>query len=334
MKTTDQAVDRPPLDMHVHIIGNGRSGSGCWSRLNWFRQFTSHIMLRSIGLPMSLDAIDFDERYAEHVAREVGQSSLAHAVILAHEEVYHEDGQKRNFGSFHVPNDYVLSLGKKYPQFLPAVSIHPARPDACHELERCAEQGAVMVKILPPSQNIDCSRPAYRDFFKLMAALRLPLLSHTGGEYTVPVCDRRLFDPGLLRQPLDCGVTVVAAHFASRSAPAWIETDYLPAFLQMLKDYPQLYADNSALNTPNRSHVLRTCLREEWVDRVVHGSDYPVPVNGHWARWRGHVSRTAVTESHQSPNLIERDYLLKKHMGFPATSFTRMWDLLPPSAVA
>ena len=69
----------------------------------------------------------------------------------------------------HVPNDYILKLARENAEFLPAVSIHPARKDAMDELEKCLERGAVMLKILPNCQNIDCNQTRYRRFWDRMA---------------------------------------------------------------------------------------------------------------------------------------------------------------------
>jgi predicted TIM-barrel fold metal-dependent hydrolase len=322
------ATARGPIDMHVHLVGNGRAGSGNWMNLAWHRRLMGEFMLHSIGLKADLTDNNFDDVYADFVAQLVQESSLSHAVVLAHEEVYAEDGRKLKFGSFHVSNDWALTIGKRHPNLLPAVSIHPARADALKELERCVQAGAVMVKILPPSQNIDCSRPPYREFFKLMAQAQIPLLSHTGGEYTVPVYRKKLFSPQLLRQPLDCGVTVIAAHAATRSAPAWWEADEMPDFLAMLKEYPHCYGDNSALNSPNRSHGLKTCLTPAVMAQLVHGSDFPVPISGMWAKLRGLIEADTATQAKATKNLLERDYFLKKEMGFTPSVFTRVWDLL------
>lgn len=319
---------RGPLDMHVHLVGNGRAGSGNWMKLNLVRRLMGEFMLRGIRLRADLTDENFDERYAMYVSALVEASALSHAVILAHEEVYAEDGRKLKFGTFHVSNQWVLEVAKRYENLLPAVSIHPARIDALQELERCLEEGAVMVKILPPSQNIDCSRPKYRDFFKLMAEARIPLLSHTGGEYTVPVYNKLLFSPQRLRFPLECGVTVIAAHAATRSAPGWWERDEMPGFLEMLKEYPHLYGDISALNSPNRSHGLRTCLQSEIQERMVHGSDFPVPVMSRWAKSRGLINAVQAAEANAEINLLQRDYLLKVAMGFTPEVFTKMWKLL------
>ena len=38
-------------------------------------------------------------------------------------------------------------LAREHPEFLPAVSIHPARPDALQELERCIAEGAVITAL-------------------------------------------------------------------------------------------------------------------------------------------------------------------------------------------
>jgi predicted TIM-barrel fold metal-dependent hydrolase len=319
---------RGPIDMHVHLVGNGRNGSSNWMSLAWHRRLAGEFMLHGIGLKADLSDDNFDDNYAAYVARLVSESSLSHAVILAHEEVYHEDGRKLQFGTFHVSNDWVLTIAKRHPELLPAVSIHPARKDALQELDRCVEAGAVMVKILPPSQNIDCSLPRYQAFFKLMEQARIPLLSHTGGEYTVPVYNKKLFSPQLLRQPLDLGVTVIAAHSATRSAPSWWEQDEMPGFLTMLREYPHCYGDISALNTPNRSHGLRTCLDPSGMAQMIHGSDFPVPSSGIWAKLRGLISAETAAQAKAQPNLIERDYFLKKEMGFSPGVFTRVWDLL------
>ena len=320
--------NRGPVDMHVHLIGNGRSGSGCWSRLNSYRKFCARYLLRGIGFDVDLDAEDFDGQYAAFLARLVRESSLSHAVVLAHEEVYDENGKKMDFGSFHTSNEWTLEASRRHPELLAAVSIHPARPDAIDELHRCAEAGAVMMKLLPPSQNVDCSRPAYRPFWEAMAKLRLPFLSHTGGEYTVPVVNRRLFNPEMLRLPLECGVTVIAAHAGTRSAPPGFEPNHVSTFLRLTGEFPNLFADTSALNTPNRSHGLKTCLRPEVQPRIVHGSDFPVPVGALWARLRGLVNGEQARRASTTANVLERDYQLKVAMGFPPVVFTRIWEIL------
>jgi hypothetical protein len=318
-----------PLDMHVHLVGNGRGGSGCWLRVRgWWHAPLAAFMLRHIGLRgVRLDDPDFDERYVAHLLRLVCGSSVRAAVLLAQEEVYDASGRKlENAGSFHVPNDYVLRLAREHPEFLPAVSIHPARADALDELERCLAGGAVMLKLLPNCHNVDCNDGRHAKFWERMAGAGLPLLAHTGGEHTVPVVNAAYADPRILRLPLECGVTVIAAHCATKSGLA--DPDYFPEFCAMLEKYPRLHGDTSALVQVNRCRHLTDCLRPGIAERVVHGSDFPVPVLGHRLRWRGEISRADFRRCQAIPNILERDYQFKRALGFPPDHFTRAWRLL------
>src|ERR1700730_10046876 len=206
------------IDMHVHMVGNGRNGSGGWLRLSGWHRWLAGFMLRHLGVPASALEGDLETIYSAHLVELVRASSMDAIVLLAHERVHDPDGTPReDLGSMFVPNDVVLELAKSIPEFLPGVSIHPARRDALDELERCLAEGAVLMKCLPNCQNIDFSDPRYRPFWERMAEARLPLLAHTGGEHTVPVINAGLADPRLLRFPLECGVTVIAAHCGTSS---------------------------------------------------------------------------------------------------------------------
>src|SRR5215471_4425503 len=117
-----------PVDMHVHVVGNGARNSGCWLRVRGWRRPLAALMLRGIGLPGDALNGDLEGFYIARLSEQVRSSSLGTAVILAQDLVYDEQGQPiKEVGSFYVPNDYVLKLAKKNPEFLAAVSIHPAR---------------------------------------------------------------------------------------------------------------------------------------------------------------------------------------------------------------
>ena len=316
-----------PIDMHVHMVGNGTGGTGCWLRVKGWRRPMASFMLRHVGLPWGALSGDFDTLYAERLLQLVRESSLAAVVILAHDEVYDEQGRiMEGFGSFYVPNKYVLELAQKHPEFLPAVSIHPARRDAMEELERCLTGGAVMMKCLPNCHNIDCNDRRYTRFWERMAAAGLPLLAHTGGEHTVPVVRREFSDPRTLTLPLECGVTVIAAHCGTKSGA--FDPDYFQVFAEMTKRHPNLYGDSSAFNVPIRGRHIPECLREPLVSRILHGSDFPVPVMGHWSWLQGFVSWKDFRRCEKLPNVLERDYQLKRAMGFQPESFTKIHQLL------
>jgi len=313
--------------MHVHVVGNGSGGTGCWLKVTGWHRPLAALMLREIGLPRAAMSGELDRLYAERVLQMVRESSLGAAVLLAHERVYHPDGSlMEGVGSFYVPNDHVLNLAQKHPEFLPAVSIHPARPDAMEELERCLARGAVMMKCLPNCHNIDCNDPRYRKFWERMAETGLPLLAHTGGEHTVPVVRKELSDPRTLELPLQCGVKVIAAHCATKSG--LFDPEYFYVFAEMTKRYPNLYGDTSAFNVPIRGRHVRECQQAHLVERMLHGSDFPVPVHGHFAWFKGYVDWKTFRRWERHPNILERDYQLKRAAGFPPETFTRIWSLL------
>jgi predicted TIM-barrel fold metal-dependent hydrolase len=254
-------------------------------------------------------------------------SSLSAAVILAQDNVHDENGKLMpGVGSFYVPNDYVLSLAQKHPEFLPAISIHPARPDAIEELNRCLDAGAVMMKCLPNCQNFDCSDKRYTKFWERMAEAKLPLLAHTGGEHTLPVVQPAYADPRTLKLPLEIGVTVIAAHSATKSGLT--DPEYFHIFAEMTTRYPNLFGDSSAFNVPLRGRHVAKCIQEPLASRILHGSDFPVPVNGLWAWLRGFISWKDYRAAQKNPNIIERDYQIKRAMGFPPQSFMRIRSLL------
>ncbi len=287
-------------------------------------------MLRGVGLPRSALTGDLDGLYAEQLLRFVRVSSLDAAVILAQDEPRRDDGSIiEGAGSFYVPNSFVLRLAREHPEFLPAVSIHPARRDALDELERCLAEGAVMLKCLPNCQNIDWNDRRYTGFLERMAESGLILLAHTGSERTLPVIAPRLADPRVLTRALEVGVTCIAAH--SGTGTMLVDPDYFEVFAEMTRRFPRLYGDNSALAAANfrlRPSALQRLLEPELAARILHGSDVPVPVTGavlwalgllSWREWR---------ETARLANPLERDAQIKRALGFGEDTFTRLAGLL------
>jgi predicted TIM-barrel fold metal-dependent hydrolase len=228
-------------DIHVHIIGTGAGGTGCSMRIGW-RKLLAPLVLRHIGLPARTLDHDFDRFYIEHLLALVRDSCLDAAAILAMDHVYNQRGERMPQRElFYVPNEYVLALSDQHPEFLPVVSIHPARRDALEELERCLASGATLLKLLPLYQNVDCNDKRYTHFWERMAEAGLPLLVHTGGEHTVPNNAPAYADPTTMSLPLECGVTVIAAHSATKSG--LFDRDYLDVLIAMMERYKGFYAE-------------------------------------------------------------------------------------------
>ena len=319
--------------MHVHMVGNGSNGSGAWLRLSGWHRWLAGFMLRQLGFPADTLNGDLETIYTTAVLEWIRDSSLDAVVLLAHERVHDPDGTPRpDLGSMFVPNDLVLDLARQHSEFLAGVSIHPARADAIDELDRCVGAGAVLMKCLPNCQNIDCSDKRYQPFWRRMAELGVPLLAHTGGEHTVPVINAAFADPKLLRLPLECGVTVIAGHCATRSGLG--DPDYFHDWRVMAGEFPNLYGDISAMVSLNRCGHLRDCLEADISPRIVHGSDFPVPVLGHRLWLQGGIDYQTFRRIQNEKNPLERDWKFKEALGFEHEIVTRVADLLPLSRPA
>ena len=186
------------------------------------------------------------------------------------------------------------------------------------------------MKCLPNCQNIDFSEKRYQRFWQRMAELGMPLLAHTGGEHTVPVINAALADPKLLRFPLECGVTVIAAHCGTRSGA--FDRDYFDDWAAMLREFPNLYGDISAMVSLNRCGRLHECLGSEISPRILHGSDFPVPVLGHRLWLQGAIDWQTFRRTQRVKNPLKRDWEFKEALGFSSDNLTRVAGLLrlPP----
>lgn len=284
-------------------------------------------MVKGLGLPTSSLKTGLDELYVKNLLENIRESEIDAAVILAQDIPYSHTGEKMpNEAQFYVPNEYVSELARKHEEFIPACSIHPARPDAMDELEKCIEAKMPVLKLLPNCLNIDYMDKKYIPFWERMQEAGMILLTHTGGEMTVKVYDPSFGDPKKLEILLDCGVTTIAAHSAGRSG--LFDGDWTGDLLDLFKRFPHLYGDNSALSSLNRARTLKHILPEEIQSRIIHGSDYPVPVSGLGPMLMGKLSWSDYKATGKIPNIIERDYQLKLKMGFNAKTFTRMDELL------
>ncbi len=326
-------VDSPALrvDAHVHLVGDGTAGDGCLIFLSGIRmRIQGHVLLKQCGLSLGVLKTGLDQPYREMLRKWISEGTLDAVVLLAMDWPHHEDGTPlRNKAAFYTPNGAVLGLSQPIGResgFIPAVSIHPARPDAISELEESHSRGARIVKLLPNVHNVDCSRPAYDGFWEKMAELRMVLLSHTGGELALPVINAKLAEPMALRRPLEHGVTVIAAHCGTRDLP-WQRCG-IQDWLTLCNEFPHLYGDTSALATPNRAYALRRLLQSQHRNRLIHGSDYPIPC-GPFGPWLHRLLPTADARLiRRIANPLERDAAIKHKIGLEDDTFTRINGLI------
>ncbi len=276
------------IDVHVHLAALPAENNGCYISPRMMGSPLFRFFAWKQGLDLSRPSVA-NSAYLERLLRELERSEkVGKAVLLGMDGVYDEKGQLDLANTdFLISNRYVLELAKRRPDhFLPGVSINPQRKDALDEIEKCVEQGAALVKVLP---NVQCFDPAdrrYIPFYRALTGYGLPLLSHVGFEFSLIGKDQSAGNPNRLRAPLDEGTRVIAAH--SCSYGLGFAEPYFKVFLEMAKHYPNLYADTSALTLPNRARMLFLLRRHpELQERLIFGTDYPLPVFSYPSIGRG-----------------------------------------------
>jgi len=282
-------------DVHAHLLGTGDAGSGCRvnARLDqWWHPVEAlrkRFILGAAGVPAG--AASIDRAYVARLraltdAFPTGARWLLFAFDQAHDDAGRPDPAHT---TFHVPDAYAAHVAAARPQrFGWVASIHPYRPDALARLDAARAAGAVALKWLPSSMNIDLRDARLRPFYARLAATRLPLIVHCGEEHAVPGAGRGdLGNPLHVRMPLEQGVCVIVAHCASLGQALDLDRKRpheAPAFALFARLMDEgwgrhLLGDISAVLQTNRApEVARTLLaREDWQPRLLHGSDYPLP---------------------------------------------------------
>lgn len=323
------AARAPRIDAHVHLVGVGTGGSGCWISPRVLRRPVIRLLrLWRRVTPRQLRE-SFDQDWAAAIARQVRESTLDHAVVLGFDGVYGAAGRLDEARSqLIVPPAWVFEVCRRHPELLPAPSLHPLRRDALERLDECIERGAVLLKWLPSAQAIDPAHPGLRGFYRRLANARLPLLVHAGGgEQTFAEVAPELKDLRLLRAPLEAGVPVVCAHTATRVVFRR-EPDQLPLLREMLRRYPHLWVDNSGLANPSRfPHLPRLAQDPLFTERTLYGSDYPVPsVPLFYPRRLGSSRMRGLLGMR---NYFDRDVALKRALGYPDATLERAAQVLP-----
>lgn len=331
------------VDYHTHVAGIGSSASGAFvnpKMRTWrhpFHRLKFKVYVSAGGVT---DENDADRQMVERLARLVSNiEGHGKYRLLAFDKNYRRDGTANLAKTeFYVPNDHVFAIVEQHPDLFEAViSVNPHRPNAVDELERGRKRGARMVKWLPNAMGIDPSDELCDPFYQKMKQLGLVLLSHGGEEKAVEAEeDQKLGNPLLLRRALDHGVKVVIAHCAGLGDNEDLDdrqrnrVPNFDLFLRLMgeKRYEGLlFADISAMTQYNRAGALRTILsREDLHERLVNGSDYPLPAINILIRTGGLVKRGYITTEERAwvneiydYNPLLFDFVLKRTLKLPGT---------------
>jgi uncharacterized protein len=333
----------PLVDHHAHIVGVGAGGTGAEVNPAWLtwrhpmKRFLAEVYLSATGAG-SFDSLDgeYAARLAR-LARGFGRPIRIH--LLAFDHFRNPDGEiVRERSEFHVPNEYVVGLAERHPGlFLPVMSVHPARRDALEELEKWAARGVRFMKWLPSAQGIDPADPRHDEFYRRMAARGLVLITHAGEEQAVESRSAQaLGNPLRLRRALDHGVKVIMAHCAGMGRNEDIDHPGVAArnfdlFLRMMGEERYrglLFGDISAVTQINRVPypLIELLRRSELHDRLVNGSDYPLPAINFIISTRKLARLGLITADERrvlneiySCNPLLFDFLLKRALREPKT---------------
>jgi len=314
------------LDIHVHLFGIGDNGSNCrllkgTAEGPLFEYLSARLRLRERDETI-------DEGYVLALAEQVEKSGLDKVVVLAQDAVYDHRGEADwERTSFYVPNDYLLDVVSRYPQWMiPCVSINPQRADAIPELERCAAKGAKILKIHPPTQGVDLADgQRYAPFFRRCADLQVIVMVHTGHEHSAPIFDIELANPRKLVVALEQGCTVIACHCGTGRQTD--RPDMLPDFLEMLRQHKNLWGDTSVLGSAGRQRDFQRLLADhEAQERLLHGSDFPFPAVP--LAFAGPLGWKQAFLLQTIKNSLKQDLALKEALGIGHASAERAYRLI------
>ncbi|MEE2947891.1 MAG: amidohydrolase family protein [Verrucomicrobiota bacterium] len=314
------------LDMHCHVAGIGAGGSGCFVSRELRKNFRFGIYLKAFDVTLSEVEEQGDQLLMERLSKGIGESErVGAAIVLAMDGVINADGRlDRERTEFYIPNKYVAAETAKHSNLHFGASINPDRPDALERLQWASDNGALLVKWLPSIQFIDPSDPVHEPFYRKLAELNLPLLTHAGQERSFTHARDELADPVRLRLPLSFGVTVIVAHVASTGENEGQED--IDRLIGMLGEYPNLYADISSMTQVNKLGYLRQAITEKQLEgRLLYGSDFPLINTAAVTPWAFpmNLTRKQMQSIDAINNPWDRDVALKEALGVPAAVMAR-----------
>lgn len=307
-------IDRSKVwDSHVHIIGNGRSGSGAYVNPAYRDELYKSFLY---DFYMSQGGVSNEETAdADALARLLRLHRMGNPegkiVVLAFDVRVDEDGNENlEETEFGVPNAYAARFAAEHVDVKFGASVHPYRSDAVQRLAKAYEAGAILVKWLPNAMGIDPASSKCDAFYAAMVKHDLPLLVHAGEEQAADSeQSQSLGNPLRLRRALDAGVRVIVAHCAGLGegqdldAAGDVELANFDLLMRLFDDKQYaglLFADISAMTQFNRSGrpLREIMMATDLHPRLLNGSDYPLPaldplVSTRWLERLGYLDKKA-----------------------------------------
>jgi uncharacterized protein len=323
-------VSNKPLkfDLHVHLAGTGCDNSGCWISPEFRARWTYRLLKVMHGISSRQENTTIDRDWVKLITQLIDASEIDYAVVLGFDAVVDPKtgAELRNDSQLIVPPQWVFTVCNENRGLLPGPSINPYRKDALFLLDYCIQQGAVLIKWLPAVQAIDPADEKLRDFYKIAARAKIPLLIHMGGEKTFRAIAPQYNDVDALVKPLEAGVPVICAHTATAPIGS-SEPNQIEKLKNLLRTYPHLWVDNSGMCNPSRFfHLPRLAKDELIVERSLYGSDWPVP--SHAFYYIREMGPRRAFQIDRTPNTSQRDIEIKRFFGYPDDTLSRHTKVL------
>jgi len=320
------------LDVHCHYPGvNPAFNSVEDLHVNKIKKSELKIGIRyychNLGIKYTTNFSEFNKNSEKKLIETVNDSIADQVVILAFDGVYRKGKIVNHKSILYVDNEKAYALAKKQDKMLFGASINPEREDALEELEKISKLNPALIKMHPAFQLFDPKNEKYKKLYKAITKLKIPVLMHTGQEYSIPGAevDKKVQSIENTIPLLELGCTVIAAH----GGGAFLLKDKktFKKVIKLLEQYPNLYLDISAIaNIHSKQRLIRVLKNELAVSRSIYGSDYPLAPTP--VVLLPELGIKKYSELRKTKNLISKDIMLKKKIGYPPEVFERGYKII------
>lgn len=238
------------IDIHTHLVNPN------FNLKEYKANFAENMLLKKVNYT------NFENYIIDFLAK-LHQSKLDKAVLIG-----------INDSKISANNEQVLTICKKHSEFLYGVNLNPLDNNIETQIKEAISNKAVLVKILPSFQKVNLDDDLCIPFFELLKEYNLPLLVHTGREYTLKSSNQDLNNPIRLEKAAKIGVKIICAHCGTRIFLH--EKNFFKNWINLALKYENVYGDLSAMLTPVQMFDLRKLVKNaELKNKVVFGTDYP-----------------------------------------------------------
>jgi predicted TIM-barrel fold metal-dependent hydrolase len=338
--------------MHFHVAGRGKDIDQVDEEVFFYPEdnntFFTGVLYRLVENYLGEAGADFDQsgtidtdEYLTFIYKHLATSKeIDRVVLLGLDALYDPDSGliDKTKTDLWVSNRFLAKivtelndqlmrekdLQKREKKFYWGASVSPNRNDWEEELDFVLKDpNAVLMKLIPSVQHINLRDAKHKSYYESLARNNMPLLCHVGPEYSFPegIRERERDNFRFLDKPLECGVTVIAAHCATPVFP--IDKNETKEFGSFIKNANagggiRLWGDTSAFSLMTRIPILEEILETFPPEWLVHGSDFPIPIEG-WVHLPGFTQGVTWKEYKQiknTKNLLDKDVMIKRAHGF------------------